>query len=199
MYLRNFADDDLTIRTSPLTRLSFLEKLSLRQRESFEEVIVRYLQPYGPVIAVSDPRRSSTVLGAAREVLPHDGWKEKVKGYIEESALVIVGATPIDSTDGLQFELDTIVHTGALDRTLLLLAPREPAERFQAWRRFRRIAGAFGIPEQLERQAGRLLVVRHGPDGWTAYHSDRRTDWSYAVALAKATDDTLPPKTGGEQ
>lgn len=199
VYLRNFADDDLTIRTAPLTRLSFLEKLSLRQRESFEEVIVRYLQPYGPVIAISDPRRHSMVLGAAREVLPNDGWKTAVEDYIEGSALVVVGATPIAATDGLEFELTTIARRGALDRTLLLLAPREPDERAQAWRRFRRIAGTFGIPEQLERQAGRLLVVRHGPDGWIAYHADRRTDWSYAVALAQAADDALPPEAGGER
>ncbi|GAA1892470.1 hypothetical protein [Actinomadura bangladeshensis] len=199
VYLRNFADDRLTIRTAPLTRLSFLEKLSLRQRESFEEVIVRYLQAYGPVIAVSDPDRPSTVLGAAHVVLPHDGWKKTVAGYIERSALVVVGATPIGATDGLHFELGTIARSGALDRTLLLLAPRGLAERLRGWRRFRRSAAAFGIPEQLEDQAGRLLVVRHGADGWTAYHADRRTDWSYAVALAQSADDILLPQAGGQR
>lgn len=193
LYLRNFADDALMIRTSPLTRRSGVEKLGLDQFEPFEELIVRYLSVYGPVVAVSDPTTPHAPLGAVRESLPMDGWQDSVREKIRTSRLIVVGATPSTSTDGLRWELRTIAELGALDRTILLLAPRPSDQLSEHWRRFRQLAG-FPVPGRIETFADRTLAVRRAPTGeWTAVTADRRTDWAYALAMSQLADEILEP------
>jgi hypothetical protein len=191
LYLRNFADDALTIRTSPLTRPTILEKLSVQQFERFEELIYRYLSVYGPVIAIGDPQAGRQPLGVAREVMPHDKWQEKVRHRIAESGLIVVGATPSESTAGLGWELDAIVEAGALDRTIFLLAPRSADTIGRYWWKFRMMTH-FRVPECIDFFADRTLAVRRtGTCRWTAIHAAKRTDWAYALAMSQLAGEIL--------
>jgi hypothetical protein len=196
LYLRNFADDRVRIRTSPLTRRSLPEKVGIRQTEPFEELIVRYLSSYGPVRAVSDPRDPKGPLGVAREPLPMANWREPVEELIRKSRLIVVGATPAGSADGLRWELETIAGCGALDRTILLFAPR-PAEEMEGhWRRFRAMA-AFRAPEGIDAFTDRTLAVRADSAGnWRAVHADRRSDWAYALAMSHLAEEILQAAPG---
>lgn len=191
LYLRNFADDSLTIRTSPLTRPTILEKLGVRQFENFEELIHRYLSVYGPVTTIKDPDARWQPLGVAREDPTRETWQAVVRRNIAESGLIVVGATPNASTAGLGWELDAIIAAGALDRTIFLLAPRPADTVGWHWWRFRGMA-FFRIPEPIDFFADRTLAARWtGAGGWTAVHAAKRTDWAYALAMSRLAGEIL--------
>jgi hypothetical protein len=190
LYLRNFADDALTIRTSPLTRPTILEKLGVQQFERFEELIHRYLSVYGPVTKIGDPRATREPPGVAREVI-RDKWQGRVRDRIAESGLIVVGATPSASTAGLGWELDTIVEAGALDRTIFLLAPWPADTIGRHWWKFRSMA-YFRVPERIDCFADRTLAVRRtGTGGWMAVHAAKRSDWAYALAMSQLAGEIL--------
>lgn len=189
IFLRNFSDDEVTIRTSPLTRKSMMDKLGGRQFERFEEILVRYLSAYGPVIAVNNPNSKQAPLGAARESLPHDSWQAAVRAHIDSSALIVVAAAPGVVTDGLSWELEQIAGRSALSRTLIVVPPYPAAQLRERWRRFLSMATRIDIPTGTAEFVDQILVLadRTG-SGWVAYHARHRTDWAYAVALAAAAE-----------
>ena len=55
LYLRSFGNDRLKLWTAAFGRPSLIERFTLRRFDTFEEVLVRYLSGYGPVIAVNPP------------------------------------------------------------------------------------------------------------------------------------------------
>ncbi|AHH96327.1 hypothetical protein GCM10010174_76710 [Kutzneria viridogrisea] len=192
IYLRNFADDEVTVRTSPLTRKSALDKVGLQQFEPFEEVLVRYLTSFGPVTAVNNPEQSRSPLGAARESLSHEDWQDTVKERIRASALIVVSAAPATITEGLSWELETIVSCAALDRTVFVLPPHPGAELPARWANFRAMAAHLDVPEAAEEHVDRLLLLRTDGSGrWTAWHADTRGDWAYAVGLSAAAEQIM--------
>jgi hypothetical protein len=123
LYLRNFTDDDIQMPTSRLSRNSLVERIAVYRLERFEEVIVRHLGEAGPVIAVNPPGLEKTPIGAARMNLANTDWRASVRQYIGSARLIVVGAAPEGSTEGLAWELSEIARAGALDRTLLVLPP----------------------------------------------------------------------------
>lgn len=192
IFLRNFSDDEVTIRTSPLTRKSMMDKLGGRQFERFEEILVRYLSTYGPVIAVNNPEARQAPLGAARESLPHDAWQATVQSRIDSSALIVVAAAPGSVTEGLSWELEQIAGRSALTRTLLVVPPYPANQLRDRWRRFMQMAAGIDIPAGTADHVDQILVVANrGSSGWDAYHARHRTDWAYAVALAAAAEPRL--------
>jgi hypothetical protein len=123
LYLRNFSDDDIRMPTSRLARNSLVERIAVFRVERFEEVIVRHLARYGPVIAVSPPGLDRPPIGAARMNLPNEQWQEGVRQHIAHARLIVVGAAPERHTEGLAWELAQIEQAGALVKTMLLLPP----------------------------------------------------------------------------
>src|SRR5207244_2759102 len=76
LYLRSFEDDELPIASVLSARRPFFELFRLGGTDPFEEAVAWELVPYGPVVAVGRPGRSLASLGAAREYLPDDEWRE---------------------------------------------------------------------------------------------------------------------------
>ena len=189
IFLRNFADDEVTIRTSPLTRKSMVEKLGLRQFERFEEILVRYLSVYGPVVAVNDPRREGARLGAARESFPHDGWQDGVAKYLHECQMIVVAAAPDRPTEGLRWELEQISHPDLLAKTVFVVPPYPARQVLSRWRVFQQLATRISVPPDVATSADHVLVLAPGSGGaWHGFRAARRTDWAYAVALAATAE-----------
>ncbi|PZG02017.1 hypothetical protein [Micromonospora deserti] len=195
LFLRNFSDDDVTIRTSPLTRKAIVDKLGLRQFERFEEILVRYLSVYGPVIAINNPMKRAP-LGAARQTLPMESWHETVSDYVGSSAMIVVAAAPDQVTEGLAWELAQLSALGAVSRTLFVIPPYPREELTARWARFRQMSGNISIPGSVDDKLDRLLVLADGEDRWHGYHAARRTDWAYAVAIAGAAEHVARRKGG---
>jgi len=189
IFLRNFSDDNVTIQTSPLTRKSMIDKLGIRQFERFEEILVRYLSVYGPVVAVNDPRLRRAPLGAARESFPHDAWQEGVAKYLDSSAMIVVAAAPDRATDGLQWELKQIDRGELLRKTVFVVPPYSAQQVLSRWSVFQKLAGRIAFPPEVVRHADHTLVLTPGCDGtWRGFRAAHRTDWAYAVALAAAAE-----------
>lgn len=197
LYLRNFTDDDIQMPTSRLSRNSLVERIAVYRLERFEEVIVRHLSEAGPVIAVNPPGMEKAPIGAARMNLANTDWRRSVRQYIGSARLIVVGAAPEGATEGLAWELSEIARAGALGRTLLVLPPLRSQTVQDRWAVFAAMAADFGLPPELAVGADRHLVLvrdpqpANGPARWRTWHTRRRTEWAYAVALRDASDTLL--------
>ena len=187
LYLRSFTDDRLRLRTATLGRPSLVERFTPRRFDRFEEVLVRHLSRYGPVIAVNPPGTRLAPVGAARETIEPANWQSAVAGWMAHSALIVFLAPPSRVTQGLHWELRTVAEHGQWDKALVVVPP-VPAEQLQArWRAFGAacaglwpftVAGPVADPRAL------VLAFRHGR--WDVATADTRTEWSYAAALDRA-------------
>ena len=121
----------------------------LHMSESFEEVLVRNLKPYGPVFAIADPRSRWRPAGAARLWVPGTGeeWKGEVSNLLDRSSLVvmIVGKTP-----GVTWEVREVISRNIAAKLWLVFPPAEPGDVTERWHYFRdelRGAGHTETPE----------------------------------------------------
>ena len=184
LYLRSFTDDRLRLWTAWLGRSSLVERFTPRRFDRFEEVLVRHLSRYGPVIAVNPPGTRLAPLRAARETIEPANWQSAVAGWMAHSALIVFLAPPSRVTQGLHWELRTVAEHGQLDKALVVVPPL-PAEQLQA--RWRALGAAcaglwpFTVARPLADPRALVLAFRHGR--WDVATADTRTEWSYAAAL----------------
>jgi hypothetical protein len=190
LYLRSFGDDRLRLWAATLGRPSLVERFTLRRSNRFEEVLVRYLSRYGPVIAVNPPGTWMAPLRAARETVDSADWQSVVAGWMAQSALFVFLAPANPVTDGLEWELRALGDHGQWDKALAVVPP-VPADQLQArWRAFGTAIGwlwPFSVAGPLADPGALLLAFRHGR--WGMISADRRTEWSYAAALNWALGD----------
>jgi hypothetical protein len=190
LYLRSFGDNRLRLWTATLGRPWLVERFTLRRFDRFEEVLVRYLSRYGPVIAVNPPGTRLAPLGAARETIEPADWHSAVAGWMAHAALIVFLAPPSRVTQGLHWELRTVAEHGQLDKALVVVPPVS-AEQLQArWRAFgASCAGPwpFTVARPLADPRALVLAFRHGR--WDVATGDTRTEWSYAAALDQALGD----------
>jgi len=192
LYLRAFGDDRLKLWTATFGRPSLVERFTLRRFDRFEEVLVRHLSRYGPVIAVNRPGTRLAPIGAARQTIESGtaDWQSAVADWMARSALIVFLAPPIRSTQGLQWELEAVSEHGYWDKTLVIVPPVRAEELQRRWQEFRAAyAGLwpFTVPGPVEDPRALLLAFRQG--GWTSVTADRRTEWSYSAALRRTLRD----------
>jgi len=186
LYLRNFADDDIRMPTSRLSRNSLVERIAVYRLERFEEVLVRHLSHVAPVMAVDPAGIRKQPIGAARMML-HTDWRDHITEHIEKARLIVVGAAPQRRTGGLHWELGEIQRMGALPKTLLVLPPLAATALRARWEVFAEMADSYELPPGLGPSADQHLVLAAaGPGRWRTWHSRRRTEWDYVAALRDA-------------
>ena len=190
LYLRSFGDDKLRIRTATFGRPSLIERFTPSRFDRFEEVLVRRLSRYGPVIAVNPPGTRLAPLGAARETIEPADWHSAVAHWMAHAALIVFLAPPSRASQGLHWELRTVAEHGQLDKALVVVPPVS-AEQLQArWRAFGAACAGpwpFTVARPLADPRALVLAFRHGR--WDLATADRRTEWSYAAALDQALGD----------
>lgn len=89
---------------------------------SFEEFLVEPLRRYGPVVAIGRPGEALPPLGAYREYVADD-WQGRVTELLQASGIIVA---ILDSTAGLQWELERIGELGLRQRLLLVVQTNEP-------------------------------------------------------------------------
>ena len=108
LYLRSFGDDRLKLWTATFGRPSLIERFTPRRFDTFEEVLVRYLSGYGPVIAVNPPGTRLAPLGAARETIDSAEWQSAVATWMTQSRLIVFATPPSQVNRGLRWELEAV-------------------------------------------------------------------------------------------
>jgi hypothetical protein len=131
LYLRSFHDDDdLRLATMATPRRPFFEVLRLRGTDPFEEALAWELVAHGPVVAVGRPGRSLASLGAARDHLPDDQWRDGVSERMAEAASIVI---VIAATDGLAWEVGEVARDGHLGKTVFVFPPTSDEELRRRW------------------------------------------------------------------
>lgn len=202
LYLRTFADDSLTIRTATYARRSFVDRLSPRRFERFEEVLVRNLTMIGPVVALNPSGTDLAPIGAARETLAADQWQPTIAGWMADAQLIVVGAAPEAISEGFEWELREIDTQELWSKTLLVLPPVPYFMMRTRWERFTKVftdtaMARHPIPSDPART---LALLGYPTAGWSAITADQRTEWTYAEALVSAATmatSTLAQQRGG--
>ena len=188
LYLRSFGDDRLKVvprRDSP--RRSWLERLGIRGRERFEEVIAGHLWAYGPVVAVSEPGESFPPIGSARTHIDGDGWQAGVEELMDGAALIVVS---VGVTPGLAWEVARIAQLDLWHKTLLVFPP-VPWELRERWQAISDAAAAEGQPLALAEDPSIVLVAARAQDDVIAYVGRSRDEWHYEAALKAAAEALL--------
>jgi hypothetical protein len=197
LYLRSFGDDRLKLWTATFGRPSLIERFTLRRFDTFEEVLVRYLSRYGPVVAINPPGTRLAPLGAARETIDSADWQSPVAGLMARSSLIVFVTPPSRVTEGLEWELATVSDSSYWDKALIVVPPVPAVEVQRRWHEFGDVRGRlwpFTVPGSVADPHALVLAFRN--DRWNVTSADHRTEWSYSAALNQALGDLRGPRPG---
>ena len=175
--------------------------LRLRGSDPFEEALAWELAPHGPVVAVGRPGRSLATLGAARDHLPDDQWREGVSDRMADAAAIVV---VIAATDGLAWEVGEIARDGHLGKTVFVFPPTTDEELRRRWQFVDGVLDGLGVrnaPFPID--TADPLTANLLPSGfWHLTVASYRDEASYCaaidVAMAVATSNAgqAPPVRG---
>jgi hypothetical protein len=193
LFLRSFGDDRLRLRIAPTGRRSLIEALSARRSDPFEEVLAGHLSAVGPVVALNPPGTAMASLGAARETLPAEAWQPAIADWMRQSALIVIVAPPGHITPGFVWELQTLDVQRLWWKTLIVTPPVPDQTLQQRWQALTLALpglAPFAVPLPTDPANVFTLTV---PDArWHVVTANRRTEWSYASALAESLRRMLP-------
>lgn len=193
LYLRSFDEDRLKTKVS-LGRTGLLARMAPIRRRRFEEVLVRALSTYGPVVAISPPGQRLSPLGAARASLDHETWQGRVVEWAGQARAVVLSGTPAEVRQGFSWEIETLSRGIDHRRVMVVCGPWRPAEFRRRLGGFLAHAARWPLFAQLPWMAQDGLHVATFDDGrgWRLYGAPRRSDWSYTVCIDRAMEDALP-------
>ena len=148
---------------------------------TLEEMIVLNLTYVGPVVAVADPSRAETPVGAARWHLPNDEWQRFVEQQIRGAGLIVIG---LAGTAGLRWEIDTVRQSpGALDKTIFVCPPAAGPDEDTRARLAEAIGCADGTLRSTLRASFPLMATGSSTGRPAVFAASRFTEMAYYVAL----------------
>jgi hypothetical protein len=87
---------------------------------SEEDLLIKFFDRVGPVIAIGNPSDAIPIIGAARYYASkQENWKKVVETLIDKASLVILHA---GRSEGFLWELETVVRKQPPERILLLIS-----------------------------------------------------------------------------
>jgi hypothetical protein len=193
--LRSFEDDQLSVATVLSARRPLFELFRLRGTDPFEEAITWEIAPYGPVVAVGRPGRSLASLGAAREYLPEDRWRDDVAELMHEARAIVM---TIGETDGLRWEVERVAAADHVGKTIFVLPPLGPDTLHDRWRFTADALHAAGVDARpLPDDAARAFTAVLDPSGtWRVTVADVRDEATYRTAVDRSMEWLSNTKTG---
>ncbi|HSB85060.1 MAG TPA: hypothetical protein VLD86_02065, partial [Ilumatobacteraceae bacterium] len=191
LYLRSFDDDSVPLPVIASARRPLFELFSLRGADPFEESVAWELNSYGPVVAVGRPGRSLSSLGAAREHLSDETWRDQVAIRMDEAGIIAIAT---GQTDGLAWELGQVVTGGHLAKTLFVFPPVAPSEIGRRWEHTAAsLVGAGQAVGSLPVSPALVHTVRIEADGTTSVtFAHRRDEATYRTAVDHALSPVSP-------
>ena len=198
LYLRSFRDDDLRVRARATNGRSFLERLAAI---SFEEVLTDHLWRYGPVVSLGHPRETKLPLGAARTYADSGEWRRTAEELMASAALIVLVA---GRSEGLAWELETIVRRGFIGKMVIVFPPPAwqtsgdgVAELPARWSALCDTAQEVGLalPRDIE-PVRTWAVLLPGTGNAVAITCSAKDDWTYETVLDAAADTAIGTRGG---
>jgi hypothetical protein len=191
LYLPNFGDDRLRLATpNQITRRGFLAEYDPFRRTRFEEVVVQRLNMFGPVVAVSDPHRQMTHLGAAKMSLPFEGWQNSVEELGASALAVVISAAPRALNEGLKDEIEIVAQKLGHHRIVMVFGPaRRPKSALARWQEFYAEARKYDIFRAAAPAVGPAsaqVAIHIGNGKWHGWGAPIRTEATYVVSAMMA-------------
>jgi hypothetical protein len=138
-----------------------------------EQFVGRVLEPY---INVREVGGNPSTVANSRILIPYDAWQDAVKEAIHAAAVIVMMPLMLpDRNTGIMrgeatiWELQYIVESGLLDRTIVLMphVPWGARKRTRgAWERTRNRVAEFGLELPAYREQGDVLVFSHADEAW---------------------------------
>jgi hypothetical protein len=178
VFLRAFDQDKARLRATggdPFARWP----AGVGRPRTLDEILLEHASPYGPVIAIGDPRDPTPPLGAARVFVSDEdaGWQDVVRGLAAASKAVVMCP---NHGEGVQWELDLIAQAGGRLQTVFLASPE--LDRDATLALFKRF-----VPEMPEINPKQTPVAAYRCDGeWRVLTARRLSVESCTAALNTA-------------
>jgi hypothetical protein len=129
LLLRSFADDRRRLRARSSHRRAFVDRLSLRRWERFEEIVAASLGVHGPVYAVGQlGERLPPPLGAVRRQFTNEEWRDHIQVLMANASTICV---TLGRSKALEWEIQTIAQLGFLPKTIFVLPPTSRREHLK--------------------------------------------------------------------
>ncbi len=178
VFLRAFDQDDNKLRAVGGDAFARWPAGVGRAR-TLDEILLENGSPYGPVIAIGDPRDPTPPLGAARVFVPGEGtgWQDVVRGLAAASKVVVMCP---NHGEGVQWELDLIAQAGGRLHTVFLASPELDRDTNLAL--FKRLVP--GMPEVSAKQTPIAAYALKGD--WRVLTAKRASVETYTAALNTA-------------
>src|SRR5690606_10704798 len=142
-----------------------------------DELLLDHGSPYGPVIAIGDPRDPVPPLGAARVFVPErgNGLQDVVRGLVDDSKCVVMCP---NTGAGVQWELDLIASSAARVNVIFLASPE--LTRADTLALFRRL-----VPNLPDIAADQTPIAAYAEQGreWRVLTAKTLTLNAYTAAL----------------
>ncbi|MBN8605283.1 MAG: hypothetical protein J0L81_00035 [Caulobacterales bacterium] len=178
VFLRAFNQDDARLKARGGDAFARWPAGVGRPR-TLDEILLEHASPYGPVIAIGDPRDPTPPLGAARVFVEGEGeeWQGVVRGLAGASKAVVMCP---NHGEGVKWELDLISQAGGRLQVIFLASPELDRETTHAL--FQRL-----VPNMPEIEAKQTIIAAYELGGeWRVLTAAERSVDSYTGALNTA-------------
>lgn len=178
VFLRAFDQDDAKLPA--MTRDPFVKMpAGVGAAKTLDEILLEHASPYGPVIAIGDPRDPTPPLGAARVFAPGDdsNWQTIVSQLVGASKTVVMCPT---TSAGVRWELELLSRMGAEQRTIFLANPEISEAETEPL--FATLFVGTAFPE-VKRGQTPIAAYQDAKRGWRLLTAKRRNVQTYTIAL----------------
>lgn len=178
VFLRSFNQDDDRLKAisgDPFARWP----AGVGRPRTLDEILLEHGSPYGPVIAIGDPRDPTPPLGAARVFVQGEGdeWQGVVRGLAGASKVVIMCP---NHGAGVKWELDLIAQAGGRLQVIFLASPELDREATRTL--FQRL-----VPNMPNIDAKQHVIAAYELGGeWRLLTAEHLSVDSYTAALNTA-------------
>ncbi len=180
VFLRAFDQDDAKLPAAsgdPFVKLP----AGVGQPKTLDEILLENGSPYGPLIAIGDPRDPTPPLGAARifvEGQDDNDWQRVVSSLVSASKCIVMCPT---TSAGVKWELELLARSSAMAKTIFLANPEvSEAETEPLFATL--FTGAERFPE-IKRGQTPIAAYQDPKHGWRVLTAKRRSLQTYSVAL----------------
>lgn len=169
LLLRSFEDDEIKIRSV------------LFNNKTLEEDIASCLAGFGPIIAIGSSDKTRPPIGAVREYLDGNRWRDRVLELARQAQAVFM---IMGKTEGLRCELGLIQELNLVAETYFVIPPLDRREILERWLRFTTVLGLPHGVGQIER-FGVIMKILSDSEA-VVYTSRSRREGDYFEATRYA-------------